>query len=192
MKPKRRIELMMLTALIIILALHLLMLSTAVFWLSFGELQDLYTLNFFTPFSMSYPLDKQVLSIIGYYIVIYPVFALSPMIVVVAIVMHENLKALTRLLFKDKWIEIKPLMFTVDHILLPSLVTLAVGFSTVNIDFLLSITGGVFGVWLQYLISTTLLFAGKCFLMNLEVATRESMKISTSHRLATSFSCFLS
>lgn len=39
---------------------------TAVFWLSFGQLQDLYTLNFFTPFSTSYPLDKQVLSIIGY------------------------------------------------------------------------------------------------------------------------------
>ena len=168
MKPKRRIVLMIFTTLLIILVIHLLMSSTAVFWLSFGKLQDLYTLNFFTPFSTSYPLDKQVLSIIGYYIVIYPVFALSPMIVVVAIVMRENLKALMRLLFKDKWIEIKPLIFIVDHILLPSLVIiipLAVAFSTINIDFLLSITGGVFGVWLQYLISTALLFAGKRFLM---------------------------
>ena len=54
------------------------------------------------------------------------------------------------------------------HILLPSLVViipLAVAFSTINIEFLLSITGGVFGVWLQYLISTTLLFAGKRLLM---------------------------
>lgn len=168
MKPKRRIVLMMFTSLLIILALHLLMSYTAVFWLSFGQLQDLYTLNFFTPFSTNYPLDKQVLSIIGYYIVIYPLFALSPMIVVVAIVMRENLKALKRLLFKEKWIEIKPLMFTIDHILLPSLVViipLAVAFSTINIDFLLSITGGVFGVWLQYLISTALLFAGKRLLM---------------------------
>ena len=82
------------------------------------------------------------------------------MSVVVAITMRENLKALVRLLFKEKWIENKPLMFTVDHILLPSVVVivpLAVAFSTVNIDFLLSITGGVFGVWLQYLISTALL-----------------------------------
>ena len=168
MKQKRRILLMMFTALLIILAFHLLISSTAVFWLSFDELQDLYTLNFFAPFSLSYPLGKKVLSIIGYYIVIYPVFALSPMIVVVAITMRENLKALVRLLFKEKWIKIKPLMFTVDHILLPSvviIVPLAVAFSTVNIDFLLSITGGVFGVWLQYLISTALLFTGKRFLM---------------------------
>jgi hypothetical protein len=168
MKPKRKILPMMFIAMSIMLALYLLMSYTAVYWLSFDELQDLYTLNFFTPFSMSYPLDKQVLSIIGYYIVIYPVFALIPMIVVVTVVMRENLKALVRLLFKEEWIEIKRLMFTVDHIFLPSLVVivpLAVAFSTVNIDFLLSITGGVFGVWLQYLISTALLFAGKRFLM---------------------------
>ena len=168
MKPKRRILLMMFTVLLIILAFHLLISSAAVFWLSFDELQDLYTLNFFIPFSTSYSIGKTVLSIIGYYIVIYPVFALSPTIVVVAIVMRENSKALTRLLFKEKWIEIKPLMFSLDHILLPSVVVivpLAVAFSTANVDFLLSITGGVFGVWLQYLISTSLLFAGKRFLL---------------------------
>ena len=167
MKPKRRILLMIFIALLIILVFHLLISSTAVFWLSFDELQDLYTLNFFIPFSPSYPLSKMALSLIGYYIVIYPVFALSPMIVVIAITMRENLKSLTRLLFKEKWIEITPLMFTVDHILIPSvviIVPLGVAFSTANVDFLLSITGGIFGVWVQYLISTVLLFAGKRFL----------------------------
>ena len=150
MRQKRRILLMMFTMLIIILAFNFLMSFTAVFWLSFDELQDLYTLNFFIPFAMSYPLGTKVLSIIGYYIVVYPVFALSPIIPVEAIIMRENLKALTRLLFKEKWIEIKPFMFTVDHILLPTVVVilpLAIAFATTNVDFVLSITGGVFGVW---------------------------------------------
>ena len=168
MKKKHGIVLMISIALIILLAFNLLVSFTAVFWLSFDELQDLYTLNFLIPFSMSYPLSKRVLSIIGYYIVIYPVFALIPPFLVNSIVLRENLIALTRLLFKERWIKIKPLMFTVDHALLPMVVTilpLAVAFATANVDFLLSITGGVFGVWIQYLISTALLFAGKRFLM---------------------------
>ena len=165
MKRKRRILFMLFTALIIILGLQSLMSFTAVFWLSFDELQDLYTLNFFIPFSMSYPIDKKVLSIIGYYIMVYPVLAIIP---VEGIIMRENLKTLIRMIFKEKWIEIKPLMFTVDHILLPlvaATVPLALAFTTVNIDLLLSITGGVLGVWVQYLISTALMFAGKRFLM---------------------------
>ena len=151
----------------IILAFHLFMSFTAVFWLSFDELQDLYTLNFFIPFSMSYPLGKKVLSIIGYYIVVYPVFALTPIVPVANIVLRENLKALIRLLFKKKWTEIKPLMFIVDRIVLPLIVvilSLAIAFATTNVDFLLGISAGVFGVWIQYLISTALLFAGKHFL----------------------------
>ena len=167
MKRKQRILFMLFTALIIILGLQSLMSFTAVFWLSFDELQDLYTLNFFIPFSMSYPIDIKVLSIIGYYIMVYPVFAVGPIIPVEGIIMRENLKALIRMIFKKKWIEIKPLMFTVDHILLPLIavtVPLALALATVNIDLLLSITGGVFGVWVQYLISTALMFAGKRFL----------------------------
>ena len=141
---------------------------TAVFWLSIDayELQNFYTLSFFIPFSMRYPLSKKVLSVIGYYIVVYPVFALTPIIPVETIVLRENLKALTRLLFKEKWIEIKPLMFTVDCILLPLVVIilpLAIAFATTNIDVLLSVSAGVFGVWIQYLISTSLLFAGNVF-----------------------------
>ena len=55
------------------------------------------------------------------------------MIVVVAIVMRENLKALLRLLLEEKWNEIKPLMFALDHVFLLSLVVivpLAVAFSS--------------------------------------------------------------
>ena len=168
MKKKHRILLKLFITLMIVLAFNLLVSFTAVFWLSFDELQDLYTLNFFIPFAMNNPLSQKVLSIIGYFIVVYPVFTLSPSIPWQAIIIRENLKALVRLLFKEKWIEIKPFMFTVDHILLPTVVIilpLALAFATTNIDVLSSITGGVFGVWIQYLISTTLMFAGKRYLM---------------------------
>ena len=168
MKKKHRVLFMMFATVTIILAFHLFMSFTAVFWLSFDELQDLYTLNFFIPFSTSYPLGKKVLSIIGYYIVIYPVFALTPIVPMDNIVLRENLKPLVRLLFKEKWIEIKPLMFTVDRIVLPMIVIilpLAIAFATTNVEVLLGISAGVFGVWIQYLIATALLFAGKHFLM---------------------------
>ena len=167
MKNKQRVLLMMFSTLIIILGFHLLMPFTAVYWLSFDDLQDIYTLNFFIPFSTSYPLSMKVLSIIGYYIVVYPVFALTPAIPVEGVVLRENLKSLTRLLFKEKWIETKPLMFTVDHIILPLIVIifpLILAFATTDIDILLAISAGVFGVWIQYFISTALLFAGKHFL----------------------------
>ena len=163
-KSKQRILVMISTTLIIILAFHLFVSYTAVFWLSFDELQDLYTLNYFTPFVNSDPIGSKVLAVFGYYIVIYPVFALSPIIPVESIIMRENLKALTRLLFKQHWNENKKFLFTVDRILLPTLaiiLPLAISFTTTNVDVLLSITGGVFGVWIQYLISTTLLFSGK-------------------------------
>ena len=167
MKNKQRVLLMMSSTMIIILAFHLFVSFTAVFWLSFDELQDLYTLNFFIPFSTSYRLGKMVLSIIGYYIVVYPVFALTPIVPVETIVLCENLKALVRLLFREKWIEIKPLMFTIDRIVLPMIVILlplSIAFATTNVDFVLGVSAGVFGVWIQYLISTALLFAGKRFL----------------------------
>lgn len=185
MKPKRRILLMISSALVIVLAFHLVMSYIAVFWHSSDELYDLYTLNFFIPFVKSDPIGKQVLAIFGYYIVIYPVFALSPIIPVESIIMRENLKALTRLLFKEYWLENKKLTFAVDHILLPTFVIvlpLAAAFATTEIDVLLSITGGVFGVWIQYFVSTTLLFAGKCFIMKkLKVEYKNKYKSPFSH-----------
>ena len=168
MRQKHRILLMLFTIMFVILAFYMLMSFTAMFWLSSDVLQDLYTLNFFIPYSMSYPLSKKVLSVIGYYIVVYPVLALTPILPVESIIFRENLKALTRLLFKEKWMKIKPLMFTADCILLPLVVIifpLAIAFATTNVAILLSISAGVFGVWIQYIISTALLFAGKRFLM---------------------------
>ena len=164
MKPKRRILLMISTTLVIILGFHLLMSYTAVFWLSYDDLQDLYTLNFFTPYISSDPITNRILAVCGYYIAVYPVFALTPIIPVESIIMRENLKALTRLLFRTHWLDNTRFLFTIDRMLLPTIaiiLPLAVSFTTTNIDFLLSITGGVFGVWIQYLISTTLMFAGK-------------------------------
>lgn len=155
------------TALIIILAFHLLLsyVYTAIFWLSFNELQDLYTLNFFIPFVNSDPVGKKILSVCGYYIALYPVFSLSRIFPVESITLRENIiKALTRLLLKQRWIENQKFLFTIDHILLPTIaivLLLVISFTTTNVDALMGITGGVFGVWIQYLISTTLLFAGK-------------------------------
>ena len=185
MKPKRRILVMIATALILALAFDLLISYTAVFWLSFDDLQDLYTLNFFTPFVSSDPISKKILSVCGYYITLYPVFSLGPIFPVESIIMRENLKALTRLLSKQHWTDNKKFLFTVDRILLPTLaivLPLAISFITTNIDILLSFTGGVFGVWIQYVFSTTLLFAGKyVFTKKLKIKYENKYRSPFSH-----------
>ena len=121
MNPKRRILLMISTTLIIILAFHFLMSFTADFWLSYDELQDLYTLNFFTAYISSDPIINRILAVCGYYIAVYPVFALTPLLPVESIILRENLKALTQLLFKSSWLHNARLVFTMDHILLPTI-----------------------------------------------------------------------
>ena len=192
MNPKRRILLMISTTLIIILAFHFLMSFTADFWLSYDELQDLYTLNFFTPYISSDPIINRILAVCGYYIAVYPVFALTPLIPVESIILRENLKALTQLLFKSSWLHNARLVFTMDHILLPTIAIVlpfAISFATTNIDLLLSITGGVFGVWIQYLISTTLLFAGKYIITRrLGIKYENKYKSPFSHLF---FLCFI-
>lgn len=184
-KQKRGILLMISTTLIIILGFHLLMSYTAVFWLSYDELQELYTLNFFAPYVSNDPISNKILAVFGYYIVVYPVFALTPIIPVESVIMRENLKALTRLLFKSHWLDSIRFMFTVNRILLPTVaivLPLAVSFSTTDVDLILSVTGGVFGVWIQYLVSTTLLFAGKYIITRrLKIKYKNKYKSPFSH-----------
>ena len=163
MKPKRRLFTLIFITFFIILLFHLFMAYTAVFWFAADELYDLYTLNFFVPFVTSDPLGDRVLAILGYYIVLYPVYSLSTNIPIESITMRENLKSLVRLLLQ-RWMGRKPFPFVVDKILFPTvtlLPSIAISYSTTSIDILVTITGSFIGVWIQYLIAATLAYAGR-------------------------------
>ena len=146
-----------------ILGFYLLLSYTAVFLFPSRSLYGIYTINFFKLFEFSDPIGDQVLSILGYYIVLYPVFTLTTNFPISSITLRENLKSLARVIVKP-WYGDKPFPFLVDLLLFPTvaiLPPLAIAFATTSIEVLVSITGGFPGIWLQYMIPASLAFAGK-------------------------------
>ena len=163
MKTKRGIHLMIFINVFLILSFYLLLSYTAVFLFSQDELFDLYMINFFKNFDLSDSIGDRTLAILGYYIVLFPVFTLSTNFPIGAITLRENMKTLVRILVKC-WIGDKPFPFIVNRILFPILAILPpviIAVTTTNAIFIISITGAFFGIWLQYLIPVTLVFAGK-------------------------------
>ena len=164
MTTKRGIMWMILGNFSFILVFYLLLSYTAVFRFATDELFDIYTINFFMLFEFSDPIGDRVLSVLGYYIVLYPIFTLTTNFPISSITLRENLKALARVIVKP-WIAAdKPFPFLLDLLLFPTvaiLPPLAIAFGTTSIEILMSITGGFPGVWLQYMIPASLAFAGK-------------------------------
>ena len=189
MKSKNRIFVKLFVTYILLLAFPLLLSYIAVFWLSTDELHDIYTLNFFTPLNTMKggSISKKVLAILGYFIALYPVFSVSSVIPIDSVVLKENLKALSRLLLKAHWLKKKYIKFIADRLILPTLAILLpfiISFATTNVEALLSITGGVLGVWIQYFISTMLLCAGKRIITKrLRVEYKNKYKSPFSHTI---------
>ena len=164
MKTKRGLFVTLFITFIIILAVHLLLSYTASLWLSSDELNVLYTLNFFTTFKSSDDIGSRILAVLGYYIALYPAFACSANFTIGSITLRENMKELAQLLLKKQWLEKKVFRSLMDLFFIPTaiiLVPLAISFATANIELLVILTGGFLGIWLQYLISASLAFAGK-------------------------------
>ena len=185
MKLKNRIFVKLLLTYILLLAFPLLLSYIAVFWISTNELRDIYTLNFFTPLVKDVPIGKKVLAVLGYFIALYPVFSVSAIVPIDSVVLKENLKALSRLVLKTYWLKKKYFKFIVDRLTLPTLAVLlplVISFATTNIEALLSITGGVLGVWIQYFVTTMLLCTGKYIITKrLKVEYKNKYKSPFSH-----------
>ena len=163
MSTKRGIVWMILGNFGFILGFYLLLSYTAVSLFSSNELYGIYSINFFKLFELSDSIGDRVLSVFGYYIVLYPIFTLTTNFPISSITLRENLKALARIIVKP-WLGDEPFPLLVDFFLFPTvaiLPSLAIAFATTNIQVLVSITGGFPGIWLQYMIPTALAFAGK-------------------------------
>ena len=163
MRTKRGITWMVLGNFSFILVFYLLLTYTAVFLFSYDELFGIYSINFFKLFEFSDPVGDRVLSVLGYYIVLYPIFTLTTNFPISSITLRENLKALARIIVR-RWLGDKPFPFLVDVLLFPTvaiLPPLAIAFATTSIEVLVSITGGFPGIWLQYLIPASMAFAGR-------------------------------
>ncbi|KAL7295534.1 transmembrane protein 104 homolog isoform X2 [Trichogramma pretiosum] len=135
---------------ILISCFYLLLAITGVF--AFRELDDLYTLDF-VPRNCSTS-QNILLTLMEYFLALFPVFTLSTSFPVIAITLRNNLQSL--FLREDQTQEyclcLRKLVFPVLAVIPPYLIAM----STTNLSVLVSITGSYAGAGIQYLIPTFL------------------------------------
>lgn len=186
MRKKRGVFVLIAVDFGLILTFYLMLAYTGAFWLNYDSLEDLYTLNFFRQFLPSDMAAEKVLSILGYYLALFPVFTLSTNFPIISITLRENLKALSRVLLK-RWIGDQPFPWVVDRLLFPVLaliLPIAIAFGTQNVELLVSITGSFPGIGVQYVIPVTLAFCGKSIIMKrLNIKYENKYKSPFSHIL---------
>ena len=184
MTTKRGVTWMILANFCVILVFYLLLCYTAVFLFPTDVLFGIYTINFFKLFELSDPVGDRVLSVLGYYIILYPIFTLTTNFPISSITLRENLKALARVIAKP-WIGDESFPVVIDLFLFPTIAILpplAIAFGAMRIEILVSITGGFPGIWLQYMIPTSLAFAGKFIITRrLKVDYKNKHKSPFSH-----------
>ena len=163
MRSKKGIKYLILADFSLILAFYLLLAYTGAFTFPLQQLNDIYTLNFFTQFSKAIPVGEQVMAVLGYYLALFPVFTLSTNFPIISITLRENLKALVLVLLK-RWRGEEPFHWAVNRFVFPVLAlapAIALAFATTNVQVLVSVTGSFPGIGVQYVIPATLAFAGK-------------------------------
>lgn len=169
MKTKKKIFHLLFFDFSLILFFYLLISYTGAFTYSYEDLNDVYSLNFFTQFSTTNTsrLD-QSLSVLGYYLALFPVFTLGSNFPIISITLRENLKALFRQIFK-RWRGDEPFHWAINRLFFPFLAiipALAIACGTQNVQILVSVTGAFPGIGVQYIIPATLAFAGKHIVKN--------------------------
>lgn len=177
MRSKRNVFLLILVDFALILGFYLVLAHTGAFLFPLEQLNDIYTLNFFTQFSRSFPRGKQVLAVLGYYLALFPVFTLSTNFPIISITLRENLKSLAGVLF-SRWRGDEPFHWAVNRFVFPVLAlvpAIGIAFATTNVQFLVSITGSFPGIAVQYVVPVTLAFAGK-------YAISSSKKLNVSYQ----------
>lgn len=141
-------------AYICILIFYLLLSFTGVF--AFGNnLNDFYTLNF-EPTHDSH--DGLLLTVIKYYLSLFPVFTISASFPIIAITLRNNLISLYKLI-KSSNINENFIFYAFPLItLIPPLI---ISLITHNLQLLVGITGSYAGVFIQYIFPALLVYFGR-------------------------------
>jgi amino acid permease len=152
-KSKKKFIYMLLIAYICILIFYLLLSFTGVF--AFGKkLEDFYTLNFEPSHDST---DSLLLTIIKYYLSLFPVFTISASFPIIAITLRNNLIGLYNLIKKEnvnpKVLHVFPLIT-----LIPPLI---ISLITHDLQLLVGITGSYAGVCIQYIFPALLVYFGR-------------------------------
>ena len=150
MKSKKYVYPMLAADYGLIFIFYSVMCYTAVFRFG-GELQDIYTLNFLD--------NSRVWRPLAYYLALFPVFTLSTNFPIISVTLRENLKVLGKMFTRGKEYH-----FIVDRIVFPLLAVVppvAIAFATTNVEALVSWTGSLPGVGVQYVIPVALVYCAR-------------------------------
>ena len=167
MSTKKHLYKLLMVDFVVILVLYLLLTYTAVF--RFAVLQDLYTLNFFPPNSVT-P------AVVSYFIVLFPVFTLTTNFPIISVTLRETVKELFHTFRKGKRYH-----FLIEYLVFPLIAIVppfAIAFGTQNEELLVAITGSLPGVGVQYVIPVFLAFVAR------RMAKKELGSYSNKHRSA--------
>ena len=129
---------------------------------AFGnDLADFYTLNFIPDNSKS-STQSIFIKIVDYYLSLFPVFTISASFPIIAITLRNNLKSLYLFVKKPGPISTRKSNF-IDYGL--PLITLIppfiISMITLDLQFLVGITGSYAGVAIQYVIPSCLVYFGR-------------------------------
>ncbi len=188
MKSKQHIFHLLFFDFSLILFFYLLIAYTGSFTFTYAELNDVYSLNFFTQFSKHLSTLDQALAILGYYLALFPVFTLGSNFPIISITLRENLKSLFLQIFKHCRGE-EPFHWAINRLVFPLLAlvpALAIACGTQNVQILVSVTGAFPGIGVQYIIPATLAFAGKHIVQN-----RLKLGYNNKHKSPFSYLVFL-
>ena len=176
MTDKSRIYPLFAADYMLILVFYSLLSFTAIF--TFGNVRDIYTLNFLCD-SNDHPVTSS--KFVQYFLALFPVFTLSTNFPIIAISLRNNIKILFHR--RDR-----PYHWFIDRIVFP-LMTISppifIAFLIDNVEFLVSITGSYAGVSIQYFIPAGLVFCARRALHNHDVlATIENRYSSPLRHVA--------
>lgn len=159
MKRKQKYLSIFIAAYACIMVFYFLLSYTGAF--AFGSnLEDFYTLNFLPDRSKS---DTQSVftKIIDYYLSLFPVFTISASFPIIAITLRNNLKSLYFFIRPEAATIRKSNFVNYGLPLITLIPPLGISLVTLNLQFLVGITGSYAGVAIQYIIPSCLVYFGR-------------------------------
>lgn len=128
---------------------------------AFGKnLEDFYTLNFLPDRSQSNN-QSVFLKIIDYYLSLFPVFTISASFPIIAITLRNNLKSLYFFIKPEAVTTRKSYFINYGLPLITLIPPLGISLITLDLQFLVGITGSYAGVAIQYIIPSCLVYFGR-------------------------------
>ncbi|CAH8513592.1 unnamed protein product [Schistosoma rodhaini] len=163
---------------ITVLSFNLLLSTTAI--IAFDHIEDIYTLNFLpnNEFIDISQIPYTLALVIGYFLCLFPVFALTSSFPIVGTSLLGNIFSLCNFfsVFKSDQAQ-KILKYTLPFVVL--LPPLGISLITHNVGYLTGFTGAIFGSGIQYIIPALLVFKARQYFTHCVTLKESNLETTT-------------